>query len=89
MAVVHFVRSTESLAAIHTIYVCVLLFISPSHGTFKPVDSFLVGRFLGMPAKGEWVLRVLDGVADGSNGTVTEWSLDMEMKPCHWQSALR
>ncbi|CAM9103761.1 unnamed protein product [Laminaria digitata] len=62
---------------------------SPSRGTFKPVDNFLVGRFLGMPAKGEWALRVLDGVADGKNGTVREWSLDMEIKPCDWQSALR
>ena len=42
-----------------------------------------------MPAKGEWALRVLDGVADGKNGTVREWSLEMEIKPCNWRAGLR
>lgn len=42
-----------------------------------------------MPAEGEWTLGVLDTVVDGSNGTVTSWSLDVEMRPCDWKSALR
>lgn len=42
-----------------------------------------------MPGEGEWTLGVQDGVADGSNGTVIEWSLEIEMRPCAWQSALR
>lgn len=62
---------------------------SPFRGTFKAVDHLLVGRFLNMPAEGEWTLGLLDTVADGSNGTVASWSLDIEMRPCDWRSALR
>lgn len=56
---------------------------------FKAVDRLLVGRFLHMPANGEWTLGVLDDVVDGSNGNVTSWSLDLEMRPCDWRSSLR
>lgn len=42
-----------------------------------------------MPSEGEWTLGVLDGLADGSNGTVNAWSLEVETRPCAWQSALR
>lgn len=49
----------------------------------------MVGRFLHMPAEGEWTLGVLDVAVDSSNGTVTSWSLDVEMRPCDWRSALR
>ncbi|CAM9161625.1 unnamed protein product [Ectocarpus fasciculatus] len=62
---------------------------SPLRGTFKAADRLLVGRFLRMPAEGEWALGVLDNAVDGSNGTVTRWSLDVEIRPCDWQSALR
>eukprot|EP00752_Nemacystus_decipiens_P004487 g4097.t2 len=62
---------------------------SPFSGTFKPVDRLLVGRFLRMPANGEWTLAVLDDSVDGSNGTVTSWSLNLETRPCDWRSALR
>ena len=49
----------------------------------------MVGRFLHMPAAGEWTLGVLDNEVDGSDGTVTSWSLDLELRPCDWRSALR
>ncbi|CAM9246405.1 unnamed protein product [Ectocarpus sp. 6 AP-2014] len=62
---------------------------SPLRGTFKAADLLLVGRFLRMPAEGEWTLGVLDNAVDGSNGTVTRWSLDVEIRPCDWRSALR
>ncbi|CBN74811.1 conserved unknown protein [Ectocarpus siliculosus] len=62
---------------------------SPLRGTFKAADRLLVGRFLRMPAEGEWTLGVLDNAVDGSNGTVTRWSLDVEIRPCDWRSALR
>ncbi len=48
-----------------------------------------MGRFLHMPAAGEWTLGVLDDAVDGSNGTVMSWSLDLELRPCDWRSALR
>lgn len=62
---------------------------SPFSGTFRAVDRLLVGRFLHMPAAGEWTLGVLDNEVDGSDGTVTSWSLDLELRPCDWRSALR
>lgn len=74
-----------------------MLFVNPSHnenfspfsGFFKAIDRLLVGRFLHMPAEGEWTLGVLDNAVDGSNGTVVSWSLELETRPCDWRSALR
>eukprot|EP00903_Cladosiphon_okamuranus_P009839 g9351.t2 len=62
---------------------------NPFSGTFKAVDRLLVGRFLHMPASGEWTLGVIDNAVDGSLGNVTNWSLHIETRSCDWRSALR
>lgn len=53
------------------------------------MDRLLVGKFLHMPAAGEWTLGVLDRAADGRNGTLVQWSLEAKMKPCDLASTLR
>ncbi|CAM9805532.1 unnamed protein product, partial [Discosporangium mesarthrocarpum] len=57
-------------------------------GWFKPEEK-LLPKFGGAAAGGEWVLGFRDMEADGKNGTLLDWSIDFELRPCRKAGTLR
>ena len=50
-------------------------------GHFRPVES--LSSYVGMPARGDWTLHLMDDDVNGNDGTLESWTLSLEYRSCN------